>query len=94
MHTDTSLNLMEEYTGELGELLRQFRRLTCSQFSTVELPREADARVRRKKGPTSGTDTQHSDMMPISSSQITTNTADLHRDQNSTEKQVPAANGK
>ena len=47
MDTDTSLDLMEEVTKELGDLLRQFRRLTCSHFSTVELPREADARVRR-----------------------------------------------
>jgi hypothetical protein len=47
MHTDTSLELMEEVTKELGDLLRQFRRLTCSHFSTVELPREVDARVRR-----------------------------------------------
>ncbi len=47
MHTETSLELMEEVTKELGDLLRQFRRLTCSHFSTVELPREANARVRR-----------------------------------------------
>ena len=47
MHTEDSLVLMEEITKELGDLLRQFRRLTCSQFCTVELPREADARVRR-----------------------------------------------
>ena len=43
---------MEENTKELGNLLRQFQTLTCSQFSTVELPREADARVRRRKGAT------------------------------------------
>ncbi len=47
MHTEDSLVLMEEITKELGDLLRQFRRLTCSQFCTVELPREANARVRR-----------------------------------------------
>ena len=49
MHTEDSLVLMEDITKELGDLLRQFRRLTCSQFSTVELPRETDARVRRAK---------------------------------------------
>jgi len=50
MHTEDSLVLMEEITKELGDLLRQFRRLTCSQFCTVELPREADARVRWAMG--------------------------------------------
>ena len=49
MHTEDSLRFMEETTKELGDLLRQFRNLTCSEFNTVELPREADARLRRKK---------------------------------------------
>ena len=49
MHTEDSLELMEECTKELGELLRQFRRLTCTKFGTVELQREADARARRRK---------------------------------------------
>jgi hypothetical protein len=47
MHSEDSLVLMEEVTKELGQLLRQFRQLTCSQFCTVELPREADARLRQ-----------------------------------------------
>jgi hypothetical protein len=63
MHTEDSLKLMEENTKELGNLLRQFRTLTCSQFSTVELPREADARVRRRKG---ATDAQHPNVVPTS----------------------------
>jgi len=50
MHTEDSLSIMEECTTELGRLLRQFRDLTCSQFSTFELSREADARARRRKG--------------------------------------------
>ena len=49
MHTEDSLRFMEETTKELGDLLRQFRNLTCSKFNTVELPREADARLRHKK---------------------------------------------
>lgn len=48
MHTEDSLALMEECTKELGKLLRQFRQLTCTEFRTVELPREAEARVRRR----------------------------------------------
>jgi len=49
IHTETSLEMMEEVTKELGDLLRQFRRLTCAQFSTVELRREADAHTRLTK---------------------------------------------
>ena len=49
MHTEASLELMEDVTKELGKLLRQFRQLTCSQFNTIELAREADARLRRTK---------------------------------------------
>ena len=49
MHTETSLEMMDEVTKELGDLLRQFWRVTCSQFNTIELQREADARARRMK---------------------------------------------
>lgn len=47
MHTDSSLTLLDELTTEFGELMRDFRDLTCSQFATVELPREIAARNRR-----------------------------------------------
>ena len=46
MHTDGTLKVLEDLTRELGKLLHQFRDLTCSQFSTVELPRETTARAR------------------------------------------------
>jgi hypothetical protein len=48
IHTDSSLTLLEKLTVELGQLLRKFRDVTCSTFSTVELPRETAARNRRK----------------------------------------------
>jgi hypothetical protein len=48
LHTEDSLTLMEESTKELGKLLRQFRQLTCTEFHTVELPREAEACVRKR----------------------------------------------
>lgn len=48
MHTETSLALLETLTTEFGRLLREFRDLTCTQFSTTELPREAAARYRRQ----------------------------------------------
>lgn len=48
MHTDTTLALLEALTNEFGQLLRQFRDLTCSKFSTFELPREITARKKRE----------------------------------------------
>jgi hypothetical protein len=47
MHTDTTLEHMESLTKDFGLLMRQFRELTCSQFQTVELPRELAARNRQ-----------------------------------------------
>jgi hypothetical protein len=47
MHSDSTLLLLEELTKEFGQLIRQFRDLTCSQFKTVELSRETAARKRR-----------------------------------------------
>jgi hypothetical protein len=47
MHSNSTLLLLEELTTEFGKLIRQFRDLTCSQFKTVELSREAAARKRR-----------------------------------------------
>jgi hypothetical protein len=63
MHTEGSLKLMEESTKELGNLLCQFRTLTCSQFNTIELPREADARIRRRM---KATDAQSPNVVPTS----------------------------
>lgn len=48
MHTESSLNLLDELTAEFGQLMRQFRDLTCTQFATMELPRETAARNRRE----------------------------------------------
>jgi hypothetical protein len=42
MHTEDLLGIMEESTKELGYFLNQFQKFTCSQFSTVELPREEE----------------------------------------------------
>jgi len=47
MHSDSTLLLLEDLTTEFGQLIRQFRDLTCSQFKTVELPRETAARKRK-----------------------------------------------
>ncbi|KAF9473198.1 hypothetical protein BDN70DRAFT_817606, partial [Pholiota conissans] len=55
MHTDSTLALLESLTTEFGVLMRDFQRLTCSEFATVELPREAAARKRREKNKTAWT---------------------------------------
>jgi hypothetical protein len=46
MHTDATLEHLKSLTKEFGLLMRRFRDLTCSQFQTVELPRELAARKR------------------------------------------------
>jgi hypothetical protein len=48
MHSDPTLTLLDDLTVDFGKLMRQFRDLTCSQFQTLELPRETAARYRRK----------------------------------------------
>ena len=45
MHTDQSLDLLEELTTEFGDLMRHFRDVT-SQFATMELPQEIATRNR------------------------------------------------
>ena len=49
MQTNGSLKLLDDLTTEFGQLIRQFRDLTCTTFATVELPREAAARERRRQ---------------------------------------------
>jgi hypothetical protein len=49
IQTESSLELLDDLTTEFGQLLRQFRDLTCTRFTTVELPREAEARERRRQ---------------------------------------------
>ncbi|KAF9046642.1 hypothetical protein BJ165DRAFT_1611041 [Panaeolus papilionaceus] len=53
MQTDESLRTLQDITTDLGTLLRDFRDATCAEFETVELPKEAAARARRKAASTS-----------------------------------------
>ncbi|KAG6807184.1 hypothetical protein H0H92_008486, partial [Tricholoma furcatifolium] len=48
MHTDSTLRALEDLTKEFGQLIRQFRDLTCNHFATFELPKEINARSRRR----------------------------------------------
>jgi len=47
MHSETTLKHLEAITMKLGKLMRDFEKKVCSEFTAVELPREAEARKRR-----------------------------------------------
>ena len=47
LHTDTTLNIFEAVTVDLGNSIRMFASDTCASFAMKELPREAEARRRR-----------------------------------------------
>jgi len=47
MHTDSTIELLEDLTRQFGSLIQRFAADT-SEIPTVELPKEADARRRRK----------------------------------------------
>lgn len=49
MHSDPSLDLMDDVTTTLGEAFRDFQREICPMYGTQELPREANARRRRSQ---------------------------------------------
>jgi hypothetical protein len=48
LHTDDSLDKLDEALNALGKQLRRFQQFTCSAFQTMELPREVAARQRRQ----------------------------------------------
>ena len=49
MHTNTMLEHLHCLTKEFGSLMWQFRDQTCSQFDTVDLPREVAAQNRNRQ---------------------------------------------
>lgn len=48
LHTDHTLDLMDNLTTELGDQFRTFETGTCFAIKTKELPREYQARKRRE----------------------------------------------
>jgi hypothetical protein len=48
MHTEFTLTGMESVTTVLGREIRKFAGITCSAFSTVELPKETAVRGRKQ----------------------------------------------
>lgn len=80
LHTDQSLDLLEALTIEFGRLMRQFRDVTCSQFTTMELPRETAARSRseaQKRKGLSLSSGSHIQMAPTTAPLSMTSRSDL-----------------
>jgi hypothetical protein len=48
LHTDDSLDKLDQALTALGKQLRRFQQFTCSAFQAMELPREVAARQRRQ----------------------------------------------
>ncbi|CAA7262243.1 unnamed protein product [Cyclocybe aegerita] len=48
-HTETTLTHLKGVTTELGKLLREFRDMSASEFTTYELPCETQARKRHEQ---------------------------------------------
>lgn len=49
MHSDLTLDVLDDVTTVLGQAFRHFQRNICPTYNTRELPREADARRRRHR---------------------------------------------
>jgi hypothetical protein len=49
LHTDATLDIMDNVTMVLGKILRAFQKGTCADLQTLELKRERDARIRREQ---------------------------------------------
>jgi hypothetical protein len=47
LHTDETLELLDQNTIQLGAEFRKFQNVTCVKFKTKELKREAEARGRK-----------------------------------------------
>jgi hypothetical protein len=48
MHTDITLDIMDEVTTSLGNAFREFKTKVCPAYETYELPREQAARYHRQ----------------------------------------------
>lgn len=77
MHTNTTLEHLDSLTKEFGILMRQFRDLTCSQFRTVELPRELTARNRQHQSAQDKTFSAHPSALGTASSSRKSKTLNL-----------------
>ena len=49
MHTDATTEILDNLTTLLGQRLRDFKLITCAEYATRELKREAEQRQRREE---------------------------------------------
>ena len=77
LHTETTLNELENSTIRLGECMRKFERDLCPEYNTKDLPSEQAARTRRRARKAAKSSTQ----LPaaLSSTRNTTNDANKQR---------------
>jgi hypothetical protein len=47
MHSDLTLEIMDEVTSTLGQQFREFKTTVCAAYQTRELHKEVEARARR-----------------------------------------------
>jgi hypothetical protein len=47
MHSDLTLDIMDQVTSAVGQQFRNFKATVCSAYDTQELRQEAEARARR-----------------------------------------------
>jgi hypothetical protein len=47
MHSDLTLDIMDQVTSAVGQQFREFKATVCSAYHMHELPREVEARTRR-----------------------------------------------
>jgi hypothetical protein len=65
MHSDLTLDIMDQVTASLGDAFRHFSDKVCPAYNTKELPREANARHRRQsKKPNATKNTQPANGTP------------------------------
>jgi hypothetical protein len=64
MHSDTTLDIMDQVTALLGNAFRHFSADVCPTYNTKELPREAEARRRRRQHADSTKKAEPSDRGP------------------------------
>ncbi len=55
LHTTATLDIFRAATHHMYKAFRKFSRTTCARYDTRELPREAEARVRRDAKKKTGT---------------------------------------
>jgi hypothetical protein len=63
LHSDLTLDILDDVTTALGKAFRHFQQKICPIYGTRELPREANARYRRRQN-TDGTAEVSTDAEP------------------------------